>query len=125
MFKILLILITIPRSSDAVGCAVATFDFRTKNHKCTDVLCGDDKINTLRTLYLLNPPSPYLLKTPVSQTSLIIPPRLVRPPYRAITAGTAIKHPHSAEPWMPSSCHRVPGTGNSLPYPRAPFVHPS
>ena len=72
------------------------------------------------------PSSPYLLKAPASKTPLIIPLRLVRPPYRAVTAGTAIEHPHRAEPWMPSSCHRVPGTGNTLSYPRAgPFMNPA
>ena len=74
-------------------------------------------------LYLLKPPSSYLLKTPVSETPLTIPLRLVgTAPYRAVTSGTAIKHLHRAEPWMPSSCHRVPGTENTLPYPQAgPF----
>ena len=54
-------------------------------------------------------------------------PGLVRTAlYRAVTADTAIKHPHPAEPRMPSFSHRVPGMGNSPPYPRAgPFVHPS
>ena len=52
--------------------------------------------------------------------TIIIPPGLAgTAPYRAVTSGTPIKHPHPAEPWMPSSCHRVPGTGNTLPYPRA------
>ena len=62
-------------------------------------------------------------------TPLIISSDLVgTAPYRAVTAATAIEHPHpdrTVDAFIPSY-NKIPGTENSHPYPRAgPFVHPS